>query len=266
MGRRRLVVFGDSWVEGQRKIPKLEITPYNMVYHLGQKLGCEVVNRGKFGSSNESIGNEVIRWISNNDTSNDVFLVVWSEMKRIVEQNRHVFRDTNTGAIYRYDDWQHLTGGSREHEDIRTKYFPHFRAPAYHRLMFENCMHCIRMLCHDYDIPFLMSNSIDTTPMHGTIYYQGKDRKINYQMGKSLDDFIEGYKPNNSLLDILTNRWIREDVQDLSMITKHSVLMNDYDRNPDKYPLLTKCVHPTDEGHEFIAATLAPYIQPILEK
>lgn len=260
---RRLVVFGDSWVEGQRKIPKLEITPYNMVYHLGRKLGCEAVNRGKFGSSNESIVNEAIRWISNNDTSNDVFLVVWSEMNRIIQQHPTVLKSDN---IYNYDGWQHLTGGSREHEAIRVKYFPHFRAPAYHRLMFENSMHCIRMLCIDHDIPLLMTNSIDTTPMHGTIYYQKKNRPIHYEMGKAKDSFIEGYKPNNSLLDLLTNRWLREDIQDLSMITKNKFLANDYQQNRHKYPLLTECVHPTDEGHEYIAETLAPYIRPILEK
>lgn len=264
MARRRLVVFGDSWVQGQRKHPKLEITPYNMVYHLGRKLDCKVENMGKFGASNEAIANEAIRYINNNDTSDIAFFVCFSEHKRIVELSEHVFRDNK--RIFDFDRWQVITGGSSRLEAIRVEHFPHFRHPSYHRLCFENSLHCLRMLCQDYGIPVLFSNSIDTSSHIGKVRFQGGERPIRYELGKANEQWIEGDKPNNALLDILSDRWLREDIKDLPFQLKLHTINNDFLRDPDKYPMLSLCIHPTDEGHEYIADTLAPYIRPILEK
>lgn len=261
---RRLVVFGDSWVQGQRKEPKLEITPYNMVYQLGRKLGCEVENKGKFGASNEAIANEAIRYISNNDTSDVAFVIFFSEHKRIVELSEHAFRDNE--LLFDFDRWQVITGASSRLEAIRTEYFPHYRHPAYWRLMFENSLHCLRMLCQDYGIPVLFGNSIDTTSHVGKVRWQSGSRPIRYELGKANEQWIGGNKPNNALLDILTNRWLKEDIQDLPYQQKIHMINNDYLRDRNKYPMLTLCIHPTDEGHEYIADTLAPYIRPILEK
>lgn len=258
---RKLVVFGDSYVEGQRKDPHLMITKYNPCYYLEKELGVEVINNGKFGSGNQAIANEVLRYCRKHGGENTAILVVWSDIKRNAELNLKMKEE----RIFEFDDWQFVSSGSGSKEELRLL-MPEFRNPAFHRMWFEQSMHTVRMVCQDYDIPLLMTSSIDTNPLLNKVHYQKRDRYIDFCMSKAKEQWIEGYNPNNSMLDIITNRWLKKDISDLTFDKKHTIIRNDYEKDKSKYPYLTNCFHPTDEGNELIAKTLAPYIKPILEK
>lgn len=263
-GLRRLVVFGDSYVEGQRKDPHLMITEYNMCYYLEKELGVEVVNMGKFGSGNVAIANEAMRWIQKNNTSDVAFLVVWTDVKRFFEIHPAIF--SNDDKILDFDQRHYLIGATSRRDADRTKYTPEGRSPVAQRYLSETAIHGLRMLCQDFDIPLLMSTSIDTIYHMNMVDYQNKIMPIHYLQGKMKDVWIEGDKPNNSLLDIITDRWLREDIPDLTFHRKHSMIHHNRKENKSRYPYLTDCFHPWDEGHELIAKTLAPYIKPILER
>jgi hypothetical protein len=262
-GVRRLVVFGDSYVEGQRKDPHLMITKYNPCYYLAKELGCEVENKGKFGSCNQAIANEVFRFCMNRNTDNVAFLVVWSDVRRCSTLNARMDKQKEMS----FDDWQYVSSMSDRDFDARKSIgLDDYRNPAMHRMSFEHAMHSVRMICQDYDIPLLMTNSIDTVPHQSKTFFKGRDRPIRYCMGRANGQWIEGDKPNNSLFDLITGRWLREDISDLTFVVKHSMIRNAYTKDKSKFPYLTKCFHPWDEGNELIAKTLAPYIKPILEK
>lgn len=260
---RRLVVFGDSYVEGQRKEPKLMITPYNMCYYLEQELGVEVVNMGKFGSGNIAIMNEVMRYMQREDTSNDAFLIVWSAHMRFFEMHPVVFK---TKKLFEINDRHYLVGAGRARDQDRIKYLPEARNPVTMRYFAETAIHACRALCKDYNIPLLMSNSIDNTYMIDRYFWQNKERPLEHLHGNSLDDFIEGGKSNNTLLDIISGNWLKEEEHELGYHLKHKVITQQLREDRTKLPLMTRCIHPWDEGHKVIAETLAPYIKPILEK
>ena len=259
---RKLVVFGDSYVEGQRKDPHLMITKYNPCYYLEKELGTEVINVGKFGSANQSIANEVFRYVEREDTTNVAFLVVWSDMKRVAT----LHPDMPIEETMNFDRWQYVSSiGLNRRKELE----PHFREmnnPVFQRMWFEHAMHGVRMICQDYNIPLLMTNSIDTSCFQDKVWYAKRDRPIHYSLGKAREQWIEGDKPNNSMFDIITDRWLREDINDLTFDVKHTIIRNDYIKDTSKYPYLTDCFHPWDEGNELIAKTLAPYIKKIIEE
>ena len=239
------------------------ITKYNPCYYLEKELGVEVINKGKFGSSNQAIANEVMRYCYRNDMRNTALLVVWSDVRRNVEVHRSI--NDNPDVLFDFDRWQYITGGSLDRESDRL-HKREFRNPAIHRMWFEQSVHSVRMICQDYKVPLLMTNSIDTNPLLNKVYWHKSDRHIKFQQGRMKEQWIEGDKPNNSLFDLITNRWLREDIPDLTFHLKHSMIRYHYEKDKSKYPYLTKCFHPWDEGNELIAKTLAPYIKPILEK
>lgn len=258
---RRLVVFGDSYVEGQRKDPHLMITRYNPCYYLEKELGVEVINNGKFGSGNQAIANEVLRFCRHNNTADTAILVVWSHTKRTSELNSRM----SPQRTMEFDDWQYVSSGSKVREVDRV-HTPELYNPAFHRMWFEQAMHSVRAVCNDYGMPLLMTTSIDNDPFLNKIYWQKRDRPIDFCLAKAREQWIEGDKPNNSMFDIITDRWLKEDIQDLTFTKKHSIIRVDYEKDKTKYPYLTNCFHPWDEGNELIAKTLAPYIKPILER
>jgi len=258
---RKLVVFGDSYVEGQRKDPKLMITKYNPCYYLEKELGVEVINKGKFGSGNQTIANAVMRFCRQNDMRNIAIVVVWSDIMRHAELNRHMTSKTAMD----FDAWEYISSGSVSLEGKAYKPAAYLN-PAFHRMWFEQAMHSVRAVCNDYDVPLLMTNSIDTNPFLNTVFWYQRERHIDFCLAKAREQWIEGDKPNNSMFDIITDRWLKKDIRDLTFTKKHTMIRNDYEKDKTKYPYLTDCFHPWDEGNELIAKTLAPYIKPILEK
>lgn len=265
-GLRRLIVFGDSYIEGQRKDPILEITKYNMCYFLGKELDIEVVNMGKFGSGNTNIAHNIMRYVSQNDVSDCAFLICWSDMSRYFALHPTVLDDGDKQL--QFDAWQYISSPSAsrlDNEEFK-RLNPETRNLGVFRMLTEQAIHSVRSICDDYRIPFLMTNSIDSSFLLNKWTWRNEVREIGLIKGRVKERWIEPHLPNNTIFDILTGHWLREDIREGTMSEKHGTIRRDYEKDKSKYPHLTGCFHPTDSGNELIAKTLAPYIKPILEK
>lgn len=251
-GLRRLVVFGDSYVVGgvDPYTPEANIHK-NFTYHLGQRFGIETFNAGFTGGCNMAIANCVMRFITNNRLEeNDAFFVCWSDIRREPIVKERYWNEDYENELFidtKYDKLEH---------------------PAIHRIQFEASVHSVRMICHELGIPLIMTNSVDVNATLGVSYYGRKKEYIplKYCYGNMKEQWIEMDKPNNCLLDIVSGAWLRDDVPNQPFFIKHNELRKKYNEDPSKYPYLTKCFHPNEEGHKLVADTLAPYIQPLLEK
>lgn len=91
---RRLVVFGDSFVEGyyNSKEEGRGVIANNFVHHFRELLGVEVLSRGKNGSSNLAISNQVMTHIRNTDKEtcgpDTMYVVDLIENGQVVESRK----------------------------------------------------------------------------------------------------------------------------------------------------------------------------------
>ena len=253
-------------MQGQRKDPILEITKYNMCYFLGKELNVEVVNMGKFGSGNSTIAHNVMRYVSQNDVSDCAFLVCWSFIDRHFALHPKIIHDNE--MVLDYDNWEYITSASRARfEDPIFKHaYPEARNLGVQRMLTEQAIHSVRSICDDYRVPFMMTNSMDSSFLTNKWHWQGDVREIQFIKGRVKENWIEPHLPNNTLYDIIIGRWLREDIMEGTMLEKHTLVHHDYKKNKEKYPHVTGCYHPTDSGNELIAKTLAPYINKILQE
>lgn len=254
-GLRRLVIFGDSFVEGYIKHPKVHIIEKNFGWHIGQKTGVEVVNMGRHASCNMTTMNNVFRYIQNEDVTNTAFLVVWSESSRLT-----VVRNPDS---FKFQDYFYMDGMRKKlFRDERTiRDFPHFRNHAYLRMYYESAIHSVRQICADYDIPLLMTNSIDNVFSSDRTHHRGRRVDMTYLRGK-VDSYIEVGEINNTLLDIISDSWlmpVMNTQKPITLLDKLKVLDNRVRKG--MYPHMTMCMHPNEKGHELIAETLLPYIE-----
>lgn len=240
----KLVVFGDSYIEGGRRFPVVEKTPYNICYYLQKNLGVEVINLGKSASSNTNIAHTLMRYIQENDVSDCAFFICWSIFRRFFALD-----ESNTIT--------HLSP-KRIHESSLDEYFPEYDNIEIHRMLTEQATHSVRMICRDFNIPFLMMNSVD----QGLL--DNNKNNIQCLRGGVRKDWVEGNKWNNTMFDIITNRWLRQDMPHGTFTQKFYSIRRDWERDRSKYPYLTECFHPTNEGNELIAQTISPYIERIL--
>lgn len=269
---RRLVIFGDSYLDGYRKDGN-EISNVNLGYFLSEQLGIEVENHGRRGASNATIYNRFARWImANQEKLNEVaFLIVWSEMTRSPAIEHTTTEDDE--RLRNIDDMDYITympRGRVEKLMDEDKSWE-LKNLAYWRLNTEMSTHALRVLCQDYNVPFIMTNSIDND------FIRSKDRlwvnqliKTNYIHGKLKEHWIEPDKPNNTLIDIIADRWLNEEYDDDTYLVKFKKisekLLSRSAAEIEEKPYVTDCLHPTEEGCKLIAKTLDPYIRPILEE
>lgn len=260
---KKLAVFGDSFVEGCRKKPSITITKYNICHYLQKTLGVTVENHGKNGASNQSIANAFVRWYAEEDRSDWAVLFVWTECKRACDVH------PKSAGSGKYDEWQYITG-AWERASLRAA-GTYDRDPAISRMWFEQSMLSCRMLCEDKSIPYLMTSSVaNEWFLNKQIVRKDSNgnftlHDINFELGNSKENWIEGNSPNNSMLDIISNNWLNRDRLDNVNHFKFKRLLHDFDRGKHQ-ETLTECLHPTDEGNKLIAETLAPYIKKKLEE
>ena len=262
---RRLVAFGDSYVEGYRSKPHVNICENNFVNLLGKELGLEVVNKGYRGNGNSIIANDVFRYVMNEPSSVEkrrflqdcIFLVVWSAPVR--------------GFMMGTEDWgrwgdferdQYLVG-IKDHVYKENRYLRETIAnPVVNRMQYEQAVHSVRMLCYDYKIPLVMTNSVDSSFLTNNVSWANRERHLPHYNGGISEYWIEKDKPNNTLMDIIMNRWL-SDLSHMAYHTKHLYAKRELPNNKE---LMTGCLHPTDKGHEVIAEKLLPYLKKVLEK
>lgn len=261
-GLRRLVVFGDSFVEGYYN-SKEEGRGYiknTFVHHLGELLGLEVLSRGKTRSSNLAISNQVMTHIRNVDEESlkqDVFLVVFSEWNRLTV--RSMLRDSEHPNV--------LEGANRSNDILRgdTKYsYKSYLDEAIQRAETENSYLAVSYVCQKMGIPYRMINSfcyqsyLDTV----TVWENGQrlGRKDWSMISPEGDpNWIESNSLYNTLHDICAERWLKTgDKPPMVDYLKHTKTTSN-----KKY--FTGCMHPNEKGHRLVAETLSPYITQILK-
>jgi len=79
----------------------------------------------------------------------------------------------------------------------------------------------------------------------------------DYKLMKKVDgfNFIEWGKPNNTLIDIISYNWLKENQDNIFMNDKIEFSMGIEDN------FVQNCKHPSPKGHKLIAKTLLPYLE-----
>lgn len=247
---RRLVIFGDSYVQGWRGKPgnsTLSEMPFGKV--LGESLGCETVLRGRMGHSNLAIMDDVVQWIDDEDTSNDAFLVVWSDMVRMT------VRDPNC-KNHRFRGWEYPLW-LRHYPDSPDP-FDTMHDPLYARLHSMGAYHTVKNLCKEKNIPLRMTNSVDHQGLIDNFF----ESEFKGWIREDDPDYIEPSNHWNTLFDIISGTWLNRTKKPIPQAWRQ-MLGNELKRNKR---LVTECWHPTDEANILIANTLEPYIKTILEE
>ena len=270
----KLAVFGDSFVQGfyegrnDRGAVVEKYNKFNLCHYLGEELGIHVSNEGLRSSSNQCISNTFIRWVSSymGDSSEWMVLFVWSECGRDTDINPKYRDYKDNKDLYELKDYILGHIDPRGNADV-------WQNPAIKRMQFEQSIHSCRMLCEDYGIPYLMTSSItneyfmnmllngDRQTLNGNL----KVDKLKFQFGRAKENWIEPHKPNNTMLDIITDNWLNDKKKD--NVSEIKSVRRNLDSRMGLYKnTLTRCLHPTKEGHKLIAKTLAPYIKKKLEE
>ena len=260
---RRLVVFGDSFVEGYRKVPTRHVTQFNMCHYLSEELGVEVLNLGFRGHSNLSIANSVLRFVANEvtDLSEVAFLVVFSGWERLTLKTPQKTHE-QVGALVGIPVKPHNIGqvvidGQGVSSDT-----------AILRCQTELAYLGVKQVCQEYGIPVRFINSIDHQMFidkveNSKIHEDGSLEVLGSFPLKSIkptgETWIEPNSLYNTLLDIITDRWLHEGDK--------GTPEENYRRlrgSSDKFPGCTSCFHPTISGNKKIAKILSPYLKQIL--
>ena len=219
----KLIVFGDSFVEGLLKNPTRS-TPeeghkISFAARLGEMLGREVVNLSMTGSSNDGVAYNVYKWLRDRtDTDEEVFvLVVWSSLYRIMTYNKSLDRMdyANDNAITREFYFTNEMFIAATHALLKSKNINH--------LMTQSFLNHL-----GFKYPHVTSQQ-DTMPF-----------------------YIEWGALHNTLYDIIDNKWLATDAW--VPIQNHHDTIHTSD-------LIAECQHPTPLGHIKIAETLLPYIE-----
>lgn len=221
----KLIVFGDSFVEGLLKHPTrstiAEGHEISFVARLGEMLGCEVENRSMAGNGNDGIAYDVYKWLRDTDIDPDVFvMVVWSTLNRTLAYNPKFDRM----------DYENRDDALSHPNDI------HFKN--------EIEMAGIHELLKSKNINHLMTQSFFN---HLSVDYPHVITK-----NETRSHFIEWSQTHNTLFDIIDDKWLS---------SEGWTPMRNHTETDIRSQYIAECQHPTPLGHIKIAETLLPYIE-----
>jgi hypothetical protein len=265
---RDLVVFGDSFVEGYyRKEDSDEIflVERKLGKWLSHYLGTSVASIGFRGHSNVSISYDINTWVRTQQLDNVAFLIIWSDPKRSYMVNDSVdgldqlFRVVGRGIDQFDEDKDH-------YGDCVTRWLT------------ESAYNSTVNILNDHKIPFMMTNSISNEMFVGRrldwgtkedrIFVNGYRKEIDYRFlfdqEKIKGHYIEPEVLNNTLYDIVTNRWKNDTDEKHHYYVKS--IMDRKNKIWESNRYVFKDLHPNEKGYNLIAKTIAPYIKPILEE
>jgi len=259
---RRLVVFGDSYVQGYRVDPVPRIENFNFPYYLADELGTEVFNLGHHGHSNLAIANDVMSFIRKtpkDELKDYAFLICFSDWLRQTERNPSI-EDANLHHALKGIVWSR---------------WPQVKDPdeATLRITTEMCYLGLKQLCQELDIPYRMINSFDHQNFCDTLdiwvpkmYDDGRVEDVRLgsktwkMQGPSGDpNWIESGSSYNTLFDIILGHWLMDDAKLAPTLYLKTHKLRKYDRQ-----YMAGCGHPNIAGNKLIARTLAPYLEPII--
>lgn len=253
---KRLVVFGDSFIEGYTKDGIIE---ENFVKLLGDRLGVETINLGFRGNGNVAISYDVLNYVRTCDLKDTAFLVIWSEWDR-----NYLINAPFKGQFERF---RYVVGTNPN--DTREPL--ELVDPGIKRWQTELAYNGVCNILRDLEIPFLMMSS-----QCNQAFYDVRIKRARTDTGSTLvpvkkkflfvnnermyKEYWIGYpSTNNTLYDIILENWLAD--EDKHYIIKHFNAKDEYKKHLN---LITLDSHPNEEGHKLIAKTLEPYIRRIL--
>ena len=254
-----LVVFGDSFVEGYTQAGPSE---KGMCDCLRDILGIEVENIGQRSNGTVAISYDVLTYLRTRDVKNKIFLIVWSEW------DRQYIIDTPNDM----DSFFHVRGCQKKSSPFREE---ELNSDQIKRWQLELAYNGLCNALREAGVPFLMTSSQCNQMFTGRrvigmmrnsegstrISFDKRPFKFIYNEDKIKEHWIEAGKPNNTLLDIITDNWLKDYYpgEEIYAIKLRNIL-----NKIDQYDKLTPCIHPTVDGNKLIATTLAPYIRRLI--
>ena len=217
----KLVVFGDSFVEGLIKEPVLNSTEertnisfVNQLTYLDNPFTASK-NMGRRGASNRLIANRV-----------------WKEVQ-LIENTKNVFYLVCWSGPWRGFDVKETDKKHKPYLD-----FPNFHFETDMVILF------IKSLLESLNIPFLQTNSF--APL---------ENKLPIDIYKSANYLFAEYK-RNTLFDIIADRFLKEE-----SLNSKDYYKNHNNFDIPKSNLVADCKHPSPLGHKKIAETLNLHIK-----
>lgn len=183
---RRLVVFGDSWGMGYRKMPNQERrdTYFHFPRLLAQELGLELLNYSQSGHSMTCTVNDFILYAHEEYQEGDFVLMVWTEWdrttirtrphggfptitdNRLEEVSPRGYKNRYNGVpqgfnVVNKDVIEYATQNGLDDPDkvwcIDTTNT--LEDPLYHRLLGKMSYHTFKDICREKNIPYLQTLS-----------------------------------------------------------------------------------------------------------
>jgi hypothetical protein len=105
----------------------------------------------------------------------------------------------------------------------------------------------ITALLQKCQVPFAMIQAFDDHSGH------------DFSTIKNLPNWINGNQPSNTLMHIISEKYLNDQFPNLSPNTEHFSFGWFTNIQPNRY--ITKCWHPNQEGHQLVAGTLYPYLE-----
>ena len=232
---------------------------------MSEILDVECLNVGFRGNGNVAISNTINRFLSRRESKENLaFLIVWSDAQRPFEISEEV-EDIN-----RYD----RIVGVEHHFKYESKNY----GDCTNRWLTEAAYNATVNILTNYNIPFMMTNSLTNEMFsnrrlekkvfdNGTIavgWSKDKDYGFVFDREKIREHYIEPYLQNNTLYDIITERWKTDKDINLHYYMKKYEDIEKKIWETSSY--ITRDLHPNESGYRLIAETIAPYIKPILEE
>ena len=285
---RRLVFFGDSMLKGIYRVGmnmttrmggeiRIHEKPFPII--VGETLDVEVENLGLISHSNGGIGNDIFTYLrthTKEELEGTAFVICWTEWGRGIINRKNDLDLINT--------YGYLTG--RRVKDVEKdfeRYGDYKDDPQMYRYFNESTYHAVRQILSDYNIPYLMTQTLDNQWFEKELLHREKDgsyriildnftHMLNQQNLK--EHWIEPDLPHNTIFDMYNGNWKNPD----AFVDSHSDIkinkwynrliefaMLERTSNPnvleENHPYMHMCGHPNEKGHEKIAETLVPYIQ-----
>lgn len=236
----KFVAFGDSFVNGfSRGSDNDTSLRRSFVNKLSNHLDyfSEYQNKSTVGASNTQIAYDVYRWLEQRDSDNCFVFIAWTTFIR--ESYWEIESYKRKDAPYDKTPFNFLKKWNVTYIDNNIK-----------KQLFdlERNIFSIAKMLENLGLHYNMIQSFDDHTMMNQCFLKDKEFPawINWNM------------TNNTLIDICYERY-------LSPTLHHEYGINHKEfHTKNKY--LTDCMHPNEEGHSLIAATLSTAIEKYLNE
>lgn len=245
--KKRLVAFGDSFVEGlikdtshplveneKKGNPTWHRHEINFATLIANDFDLEIKNYARRGQGNNYIASRVWDHFRQEDVSQDILLIVWSGFHRPIP-----------------------------YFTCEQEYWGNHNMYGHKYTMDEISIFGVMQLCKMAKVPYLMSNSF--VDWHALENDEDTMKAKNIHNVETLfcsqkwfepENYIEWGQSNNTLIDICAGTWNHKNpIVMRSPIREHSQMKI---KNNDA---IASCWHPNEKGHRLIADTLKPYIE-----